>query len=200
MWLIFAACTPDPDVGPSQSTEGPCEEFRTPIPIDELGPDGFTAEQAVAMPAGTYQSTFVYRDGTQTPLTYGFAVASAALVEYLGTSCEPSILAITIDAALSTDDGAFDEVFSYTLTTDFPIDMLSAEAIIPASDLGGAYESPNLDELWIVAHAHDGLSTNGQLVERWLDATTGTATDGGAVQCGIGSWDSKLLAPCPGVE
>lgn len=211
MWLVWLACTDSTTpvvTSPTTPTVGPyCGQDQNEVPLDEVGPVGISAQEALAGVVGTFDSTFVYRDGTETPLTLALTLVEVERWEHYpleaGEECPADVLVAQVEGEVSTGDGAFVEVpFEFPIVVDAVLTSLSMSPYVAEGRLEGSYVgSENMSGLSVPFLVRDDGTTSGELVELRVEASAVAAVTGTdpltTVECGIGAWGGPLLTDCP---
>ncbi|HHO49430.1 MAG TPA: hypothetical protein ENK18_00830 [Deltaproteobacteria bacterium] len=209
LWVVvlLAGC----EGGTSGTPTGPwCDEQITELTRDEASALGFSADDVLVLAEGVHSASLSWdRDGTTTPMTLSVtdaqgyrAIASEAVYpdegkEYpdIGILCDDR-LEVDVEIALSTDDGAFAEVWSSALWA-LTADTSSATQELDPDALSGTYDlsvdvgSVEYDErsLWVEARFDAQGSTGwirGQISGQ--DDCTGDTCSAWAQQIDIASW------------
>lgn len=127
--LALTACTPD---DPAENLAGCQDISSTALSLDETSTLGFKASDLLAAVEKTYTDTLVWSDGSTTGLTLAIDYVDGAIAfvdsEYQSADDGGEIYApdmmmcpdrvdVAVNVTLKTDDGAFDESWSLTLST-----------------------------------------------------------------------------------
>lgn len=206
--LVLTACKN----GRTEDLNGPgCEETPTVVALDEVTALGFSAQDLLDLAQGQHDETFRWaRDGSTTPmlLQVDFDAGEARYVDSVpveddANGVEPDLAAICesrvevdVMIAFSTDDGAFDEVFSAPLTaTSAARSELSTEldpdALTGTYDMDVDIQEPDYDErgLWLRA-GFDTMGASGEVAGQISgeDECVGNACAAWAMEVPVGTW------------
>lgn len=207
LWLSsllgVLACGEPPGAGGGQFGQetdngATCVEVeRTPLADDEISALGFAPQELLSWAIADHAATLTWSDDTTTGLTLSLSNPSGAdyvvyEAEYSGNTngmeteaaiwleC-PAMVEVTTDVALQTEDGAFDEAFSFTLrVTSADQFALSREldAVSGSFDVQD-WNDADYDEVWadlsLQASQEDGLAG---AVEGSGQKTHGSGPDG----------------------
>ncbi len=176
---------------PADSTADtyPCDETVTPLTADEPGLSGLSANEVYGPFLGDHEATFVYADGTETPIHLSLEVLDAEDIHVIPsgdgtTACGPSHQTARISGHLWTDDGAFDVSAHVSGPVDALVDSFYYGPYIAPADNLGTYVDPEMTELSVVANVFpDHIS--GELV-----------SVRGIGECGIGAYGMDLMTGC----
>lgn len=207
MFLVLLACStphrfptttgPTSEPAATAPTQDLCDEVRTPLAVDEVGPQGLTPNEMLGDLVGLYEAPFDYRDGTETLLSMELTLIGAERVEQVprpttaqtsGTaSCEGPTVALTLETELWMDDGAIGLEFLTEVHAQEALADLSLFPYVDVDALAGTFLGTDMVQLSVVAHLQPGGLSSGELIEIRSDGS----------ECGIGAWNQELMTGCP---
>jgi len=152
--LVAGACGNESG-GQTGAESGECTVVESvPIPVDEMSPLGFRAEDTLAFSEGEFADTMRWSDGSASPLTMTVARASE-FATYLRSENSGStdmgcsgVLTVAVRIEASTEDGRLREVWLGDLTsssypTDFGDFMLQLTDVTGTLDLESFVAEPS---------------------------------------------------------
>ncbi len=151
--LAVTAC----DFGDEQPAGGGCEDTYTVLALDEASVLGFSGQDLLDSVEGEYLDTLHWADGTSENLSITLTHVGGEVRfvdseprETEGTTdlampyCEDR-LEVSVEAAIATNGGSFDEVLTVILNSDDPTSARFDSGDLHPDDLVGSYDFVSFD-------------------------------------------------------